>query len=67
MGRFSCGITPWFASAAYADRGCPDSIKAAMNDAEWAADRWAEINGGYRTTGLYYDANGQRHKVPERR
>jgi hypothetical protein len=35
-------------------------------DAEWAADRVAEIEDDHRTTGLFYDGNGRRHKYDSR-
>jgi hypothetical protein len=64
LGKFSCSYTPWFVAEAQADADeCPDSIKDAWNNTEWAVERFAEIRGGYLTTGLYYDESGQRHKI----
>jgi hypothetical protein len=49
--------------------GCPDSIGAAMHDAQWAADRYAEIKDEHDTTGLFFDrtACGTRSAVVTRR
>lgn len=62
VGRFSCGVTPWFVPVARADSACPGSLAGAMGDAQWATDRWEEIRDERQTVGLFYDENGHRHR-----
>lgn len=62
FGKFGCGWEPnvrWSAMAeAAGDDHCPTSISGAMNDADWAADRYAMIKDKYLTTGIMYDEDG---------
>jgi len=63
-GRFSCSYTPSWWPVASADSGsCPESIRAAMGDADWAADRFGEIQGEQITTGLFYGEDGEKHTI----
>lgn len=41
---------------------CPSTLDEAWNNGSQAGERWKEIKGEYRTTGLYYDSHGERHK-----
>ena len=66
VGRFSCSWVPWFAPQARAGDDCPGSLRAAWDDAEWAAGRFAEIEDDHRTTGLFYDGSGRRRKYDSR-
>jgi hypothetical protein len=65
FGRFGCGWEPnlrFGAMAEASDDHCPTNISGAMNDAEWAADRYATIKDKYITTGLMYDEDGIEHE-----
>jgi hypothetical protein len=66
-GRFACSYVPsWWPQAA-ADSatgdGCPDSLDGAVNDAEWAADRYESIKDATVTTGLFFDEDGTMHRI----
>ena len=66
FGKFGCGWEPNVRFGAMAeaasDDNCPVSISGAMDDAGWAADRYATIKESYRTTGLMYDEDGIEHE-----
>ena len=61
-GRFSCSYEPAWPPRAQAGSsdGCPDAIHGAMNDGQWAADRYSEIKDERDTTGVFYDQDGVR-------
>lgn len=67
FGKFGCGWEPNIQFGAMAeaagDGHCPTSISDAINDAEWAADRYATIKDRYVTTGLMYDEDGVEHEL----
>ncbi|MGH7606017.1 MAG: hypothetical protein ACREME_01645 [Gemmatimonadales bacterium] len=55
FGKFGCGWEPnvrFGAAAEAAGDDCPTSIRGAMDDTGWAADRYATIKGKYVTIGL---------------
>jgi hypothetical protein len=66
--RFSCGYEPAWLPQAAADGGggCPDSIRDAANDADWAAARLESIADEKVTTGLLYDEDGMVHRFTSR-
>ncbi|MGH3521101.1 MAG: DddA-like double-stranded DNA deaminase toxin [Haloechinothrix sp.] len=55
-GKFSCHWKPAIlgAGVAHADEGCPESLRGAWSDSEWAADRIAEL-GTDLTAGRVYE------------
>lgn len=57
--RFGCEAAGSAGPVAYAASGdCPSSVEDAANDAQWAANRIAEIAGEHDTTGVLYDSDG---------
>ena len=66
FGKFGCGWEPNIRFGAVAeaasDDACPESISGAMNDAAWAADRYATIQDRHLTTGFFYDEDGIEHE-----
>lgn len=71
-GRFACSYIPsWWpqasADSAAAGDGCPDSLSGAVNDAEWAADRYESIADATITTGLFFDEDGNAYRFDSRR
>lgn len=71
LGKFGCGWEPQFnlgAPAAHAvDDGCPESIRGAMNDAEWAAEQHAGIENEDLTAGRFFDEDGMQHRFDSSR
>lgn len=71
MGRFSCSYEPAFLAApqgvaASTPDSCPESLRGAMTDEQWAADRVADIEDEHDTTGWFYDEDGIRHEFDSR-